>query len=310
MKLNNHLRYLGAEVFVMRVFVKTFSVLAVIVAASGVALQQGLLHSMIGGRLLSNADKLSGAFSLMCWDQIRTALGPIYDYLILPVIQVFEDLSFRSMVISTVTWACVVVAGLVFIIYGWPDLVSFVTASSTPKARTAPPTAAPTVRAAQPAATAQPTRAAQSAPTAQSAREPQRRTWSSWSETPKAGEKPALQAKTAPVPVPETGVKITSKIEKKMDDHVLTVVVDNTTSAAIAMVVVDLVLPVGVDMSVGSFRMHRIGTIGGGTVGIAAFRIRNQGGDLRAITGTVEYLTPGHDVSKAVIPPPEMADLQ
>lgn len=292
----------------MRVFLKTFSVLAVLVAALGTVLQQSSLQSMIDSRLLSNVDKLSGGFSLMFWDEIRTALGPIYDYLILPVIQVFEDPSFRSMVISTVTWACVVVAGLVFVIYEWPDLVYFVTASSTPKARSAPPSAAQPVRAAQLAGTAQPTRAAQSA--AQSAREPQRRTWSSWSETPKVGEKPAPQAKTAPVPVPENGVKITSKIEKKMDDYVLTVAVNNTTSTAIAMVVVEIVLPVGVDMSVGSFRMHRIGTISGGTTGVAVFRTRTQGGDLRAITGTVEFLSPGQDVSKAIIPPPEMAELQ
>ncbi|RDE10782.1 MAG: hypothetical protein C4K49_12580 [Candidatus Thorarchaeota archaeon] len=294
----------------MRVFLKAFSVLAVITTVLGKVLWQYSFQLTMPGGSLSNVDGSTGVFLLTFWDDLRAALGPIYDYLILPVIQVFENPSFRSMVISTLTWACVVVAGLVFIIYEWPDLLSFVTGSSTLKTTSAPPSAAPTRRTAQPASTAQPTRAAQSSPAAQSAREPQRRTWSAWSETPKASEKPAPQAKTVPVPVPESEVKITSKIEKKMDDYVLTVAVNNTSSAAIAMVVVEVVLPLGVDMSVGSFRMHRIGTINGGTIGVAAFRIRSQGGDLRAITGTVEYLSPGHDVSKAVIPPPEIAELQ
>ena len=72
------------------------------------------------------------------------------------------------------------------------------------------------------------------------------------------------------------------------------------------MVIVDLDLPSGINVDVGSFRMQRLGSIHSGEIKTAEFLLRPLGGDPLEIGGHVEFLGASYEVSIIAIPVPDM----
>jgi hypothetical protein len=72
------------------------------------------------------------------------------------------------------------------------------------------------------------------------------------------------------------------------------------------MVVVDLDLPVGIDTTIGSFRMQRLGSIVSGESKTASFSLQSTGGDISRIGGHVEFLSASYEISKITLPKPEV----
>ncbi|MFW9933771.1 MAG: hypothetical protein ACFFDR_14120, partial [Candidatus Thorarchaeota archaeon] len=101
-------------------------------------------------------------------------------------------------------------------------------------------------------------------------------------------------------------VHVTSVLEKKRDETILTVNVTNKSEHEIEMVVVDLRLPEGIDILAGSFRMQRIGTIKPGNSSAAHFRLRHNYGSLTELSGQVEFLSSSYEITKVDIPQPEI----
>ena len=108
--------------------------------------------------------------------------------------------------------------------------------------------------------------------------------------------------------VEEFGVKVQSLLQRSRDELTLEVVVTNSGSHQIDMVVVDVDLPADINTSTDSFRMQRLGTIGPGETSTAQFHLVDLGGDVSLIGGHVEFLSASYEISKITLPAPQIKE--
>jgi hypothetical protein len=205
------------------------------------------------------------------WSDISNFLHLLLD----PIIGAFEDIALRRTIFSTVIWSCLIICGLVFIVYEFPLVIS--TIMGTQKR--------PIQLAMKPKTSSESTSATRHLLSQQKAqREREKR------------EKA----------VRETGVRVSANLVNERELIRLTVGVTNGSSSHIDMVVVDLDLPSGIDAETGSFRMQRLGTINSGESKSVDFILRPMGGNPLEIGGHVEFLGASYEVSKIPLPKPQM----
>lgn len=221
-------------------------------------------------------------FSMEFWQELEDFLGPILGPIVRgifePVWRVLEDPIFRSRFLFTVIWTAMIVAGLVYVIYEVPSLLSWIMGGEKPQPMSQVATRDTRTRTQRPAV--QGTRASKLA------------------VEEKREKKQAI--------VEEFGVKVQSLLQRSRDNLTLEVVVNNGSSHQIDMVVVDIDLPADINTSTDSFRMQRLGTIGGGETSIAQFHLVDLGGDVNLISGHVEFLSASYEISKITLPAPQI----
>ncbi len=212
------------------------------------------------------------------WDDISTFLHLLLD----PIILAMQDISLRHTILSTIIWSTLIICGLIFLIYEFPAAINLVSG-------------------------AQPKQVQKQARSSASSRA---QTDGASERMHKASrEKVQRDREARDKAVLQTGVKVAAKIVNEGELMRLTVGIKNGSTSHIDMVVVDLDLPYGIDTETGSFRMQRLGTINAGQSKSADFLLRPMGGDPRKIAGHVEFLGASYEVSKILIPPPEMEGL-
>lgn len=210
-------------------------------------------------------------------DDILTFLHLLLD----PIFAALQDEGFRRIVLSTVIWSFLVICGLVFVVYEFPSIFNLFSGSPTkPVSRRQLKTVLSTSRT--------------QAVTTSAARHQRSR-----DKTQKEKERRAKA-------VEETGVRVASKLERERELLRLTVDINNGSSSKIDMVIVDLDIPAGIDVDVGSFRMQRLGSINVGERKTAEFLLKPMGGNPLDIGGHVEFLGASYEVSIISIPTPDM----
>ncbi|MHA2153118.1 MAG: hypothetical protein ACXAAQ_14155, partial [Candidatus Thorarchaeota archaeon] len=231
----------------------------------------------------------SRTIGMAFWVELEEMLGPVFGPIIRgifePVWRTLEDPQFRTTILSTIIWTVLIVGGLVFVVYEAPGFFSLMmgTQSTTQrKVRTSSSTH---------------TRIAQSAQRQAAEQSAQRQAAATRLQEDREKRQAEVEA---------YGVKVSSSILRVGDEFVLSVNVNNESTHQIDMVVVDIDLPADVNMSIGSFRMQRLGTIAAGHTKVAEFGIQSRGGEVEEITGYVEFLGATYEVSKITIPPPEI----
>ncbi len=208
-------------------------------------------------------------------DEILTFLHLLLD----PIFVALQDEGFRGNILSTVIWSFLVICGLVFVVYEMPSIINLISGPSTKPVRRK----LKTVSAARAkAATASATRHQLSRDKTQKERE--------------------RRAKS----VEETGVSVSTKIQRERELLRLIVDIKNGSTSKIDMVIVDLDIPHGIDVDIGSFRMQRLGSIDVGEKKRAEFLLKPMGGNPLDIGGHVEFLGASYEVSLISIPVPEM----
>lgn len=223
-------------------------------------------------------------FSMEFWQELEDFLGPILGPIVRgifePVWRVFEDPIFRNRFLFTVIWTAMIVSGLVYVIYEVPSFLSWIMGSQKPQPMRQVATRDTRTRARTPAVQA-------SRPSKSAVEE-------------KREKKQAI--------VEEFGVKVQTLLQRSRDELTLEVVVNNGSSHQIDMVVVDIDLPADINTSTDSFRMQRLGTIGGGETSIAQFHLDDLGGDVNLIGGHVEFLSASYEISKITLPAPQIKE--
>ncbi|MHA3963160.1 MAG: hypothetical protein AM325_006435 [Candidatus Thorarchaeota archaeon SMTZ1-45] len=223
-------------------------------------------------------------FSILFWQELEDLLGPILGPIVRgffePVYRTFEDTVFRSQFMFTVIWTAMIICGLVFVIYEAPSFLSWImgTQPTTPKRQ----------------ATSRPSKTR-----AQRVSEDSHRVTKSKVQE----ERERLKAV-----VERSGVKVHSSVRRMKEELLLDVSVHNGSNHQIDMVVVDIDLPVDINTAIGSFRMQRLGTIGVDETQVAEFRLQERGGDITKIGGHVEFLSASYEVSKIMLPQPEIVE--
>lgn len=209
------------------------------------------------------------------WDNIQIFLHLLLD----PLFAALQDEGLRGTILSTVIWSFLVICGLVFIVYEFPSIMNLLSGSpTTPIRRQLKTISAGRAKAATASAT---------------------RHQLSRDKTQKERERRAKVVK-------EAGVKVAAKIEREGALLRLTIDIKNGSTSKIDMVIVDLDIPEGIDVDVGSFRMQRLGSIHVGEMKSAEFLLRPMGGNQSDIGGHVEFLGASYEVSIIAIPVPEM----
>jgi len=209
------------------------------------------------------------------WNDISAFLHLLLD----PILIALEDVALRRTLLSTVIWSCIIICGLVFVVYEIPSVINLLMGTQTKPTRVATKLTGRTK--------------AQSESTSASRHQISR---------DKAQKERERRVKA----VRETGVSVAAKLVKDRELFRLTVSVKNGSTSHIDMVVVDLDLPAGIDAEIGSFRMQRLGTINAGEAKSIDFMLRPMGGDPTIIGGYVEFLGASYEVSKIPLPEPEM----
>ena len=231
----------------------------------------------------------SRTIGMAFWVELEEMLGPVFGPIVRGIFEPFwktlEDPLFRTTILSTIIWTVLIVGGLVFVVYEAPGFFSFVMGTQ------------PTTQRRVGTSRSTHTRVAQSAQRLAAERAVQRQA----AATTLQEEREKRQAE-----VRAYGVKVSSSLKRTGEEFVLSVDVNNESTNQIDMVVVDIDLPADVNMSIGSFRMQRLGTIGAGHTKVAEFGIRTRGGNVEEISGYVEFLSASYEVSKLSIPPPEI----
>ncbi len=215
------------------------------------------------------------------WVELEEMLGPVFGPIIRgifePVWRTLEDPSFRSTILSTIIWTFLIVGGLVFVIYEAPGFLNLMMGTQPTASKRITPSRSTHTRLAQSA------------------------------QRQEADTKLQEGREKRQAEVKAYGVKVSSNLQKSGEEFILSVTVNNESSSQIDMVVVDIDLPADINISIGSFRMQRLGTIAAGTTKIAEFRIQQRGGNLGEIAGHVEFLSASYEVSTLPIPPPELS---
>ncbi|TFG28229.1 hypothetical protein EU527_17575 [Candidatus Thorarchaeota archaeon] len=210
------------------------------------------------------------------WDAFFDLLSPILD----PLIDIWENYALRVTILSTIIWSFLIICGLVFLVFeGGAILPLILGTKPKPISRT---TQVQTGRRLADDKTGARQRTTQ--------------------KTERGDELRSAQS------IDETRVRVTSKIKKHYDKLVLNVMITNGSDSKIDMVVVDLDLPQGIEIDIGSFRMQRIGSIDSGQTESAIFALKSTGGNPESISGHVEFLGASYEVSKVPIPAPETED--
>ncbi len=208
------------------------------------------------------------------WDDIQIFLHLLLD----PLFAALQDEGLRGTILSTVIWSFLVICGLIFVVYEFPSIMNLLSGSpTTPIRRQLKTVSASRAKAA----------------TASAARHQLSR-----DKTQKERERRAKVVK-------EAGVRVAAKIEREGALLRLTIDINNGSTSKIDMVFVDLDIPAGIDVDVGSFRMQRLGSINVGEMKSANFLLRPMGGDPLDIGGHVEFLGASYEVSIIAIPVPE-----
>jgi hypothetical protein len=215
------------------------------------------------------------------WDQLDEIFGPILHPIIDPIIAALQDTALRATLLSTIIWACLVVGGLVFIVYEAPVLLRLIAGSKTTLPRTAATSSVAKTR------------------------QPQTGT----SKLHKlSAERSKQELKERESRIEASGVKVTATMKKARETLILRVTVHNGSDSQIDMVVVDIDLPAGIDPAIGSFRMQRLGSIPAGKSETKEFLLNPRGGDISQIGGYVEFLGASYEVSKTPLPAIEVIE--
>ena len=209
------------------------------------------------------------------WDDIQTFLHLLLD----PLFAALQDEGLRGTILTSIIWSFIIICGLIFVVYEFPSIIKLVGQSP-----------------AEPIRRLQKTK---STPRSQTAITSARRHQLSRDKAQKERERRADAVK-------ETGVSVAAKLEGAQELLRLTVSINNGGTSKIDMVIVDLDLPSGINVDVGSFRMQRLGSINSGEMKTAEFLLRPLGGDPLEIGGHVEFLGASYEVSIIAIPVPDM----
>ncbi|MFW9807256.1 MAG: hypothetical protein ACFFFK_11060 [Candidatus Thorarchaeota archaeon] len=219
-------------------------------------------------------------FGMAFWQELEDFLGPILGPIVRgifePVYRTFENPTFRTQALSAIIWTAMIIGGLVFTIYEAPSFFNWIMGG---KASTRPK------------------------PTPRSIQRTQRRVSERRSESQSKVDEERTRKQAI---VDASGVRVQSKVSRKRESLLLTVLVDNESGNQIDMVVVDIDLPADINTAAGSFRMQRLGTIIPGEKETAEFKLEDRGGDVSAIRGHVEFLGASYEVSKIPLPAPEI----
>ena len=209
------------------------------------------------------------------WNDISAFLHLLLD----PIFIALEDLALRRTILSTMIWSCLVICGLVFVVYEFPALIGLIMGTQKKPVKVA---------------------------TEQAGKPRTRVESSSASRHQISRDKVQKEREKREQAVRETGVRVAAKLVRERELIRLTVGIKNGSTTHIDMVVVDLDLPPGIDAEIGSFRMQRLGTINAGESKSVDFLLRPMGGDPAEIGGHVEFLGASYEVSKIPLPSPEM----
>lgn len=210
---------------------------------------------------------------------IGTDISNFLHLLLDPLLLALQDEGLRRTIFSTVIWSCLIICGLVFVVYELPTVLTLISGSQT-----------------------------------QSVAKKKRITTDGRAEAATASanrhqlslDKSQKEREKREAAVKQTGVTVGAKLVKDRELLRLSVKIKNASNSHINMVVVDLNLPSGIDAEVGSFRMQRLGTINAGEIKTADFILRPMGGDPADIGGYVEFLGASYEVSKIALPVPDM----
>lgn len=225
--------------------------------------------------ILSIGPRLAMLLQNDLWNDISAFLHLLLD----PIFIALEDIALRRTILSTVIWSCLVICGLVFVVYEFPSVINLIMGTQKK------PIKATSTQAGRPRTETES---------------------SSASRHQISRDKAQKERDRREQAVRETGVRVAARIFRERELLRLTVGVRNGSSSHIDMVVVDLDLPSGIDAETGSFRMQRLGTINAGESKSVDFILRPMGGDPREIGGHVEFLGASYEVSKIPLPEPEM----
>jgi hypothetical protein len=215
------------------------------------------------------------------WDQLDEIFGPILHPILDPIFAALQDTTLRANLLSTIIWSCLVIGGLVFVVYEVPIFLRLITGSKValPKAK---------------------------------ATRTETGTKQSQTDTSKlhrlSAERSKQELKERENRIQASGVKVTAKIKKLRETIELKVTVHNGSDSQIDMVVVDIDLPAGIDSAIGSFRMQRLGSIPAGKSETKVFLLNQRGGDISQIGGYVEFLGASYEVSKTPLPAIEVVE--
>lgn len=210
--------------------------------------------------------------SLQFWDELYNFIHPIIGPFLDPVLEALQDSTFRLNILNTIVMFCVVLAGMIFLVYEGPAILRWMSGDS--KTLPAPPT---------------PPRGRKRVPT-----EASRRTTTT-----------KRRKRTKPTPPKYSGVTVESKLKPLREGLLLSVYISNELHERIDMVVVNVKVPDGISLMSGSFRMQRLGTIMPREGKTVEFKLRHIGGDVRKIGGYVEFLAQSSSFARVPIPPPD-----
>ncbi len=208
------------------------------------------------------------------WDQLDEIFGPILHPIIDPIFVALQDTALRAMLLSSLIWSCLVIGGIIFIVHEGPVILNLITGSKPTLPRTT--TSRGTTRVRQQTGTAGLHKA--------------------------MAERTLKEGKERESHIQASGVRVTTKLKKIRETVSLQVTVHNGSDSKIDMVVVDLDLPAGIDPSIGSFRMQRLGSIPAGQAESKEFLLNLRGGNLTKLGGYVEFLGASYEVSKIPLP--------
>ncbi|MGY5860236.1 MAG: hypothetical protein RTU63_12780 [Candidatus Thorarchaeota archaeon] len=229
--------------------------------------------------IISMGPKIAMLMQNDLWNDISAFLHLLLD----PIFLALEDLALRRTILSTVIWSCIIICGLVFVVFEFPSVIDMIMGSQAKPVKVATKIAGRVKT--------------QSESTSASRHQISR-------------DKAQKERDRREKAVRETGVRVAAKLVKDRDLYRLTVGINNGSTSHIDMVVVDLDLPSGIDAEIGSFRMQRLGTIQAGEVKSVDFMLRPMGGDPLEIGGHVEFLGASYEVSKIPLPPPDMEGIE
>jgi hypothetical protein len=208
------------------------------------------------------------------WDQLDEIFGPILHPIFDPIFIALQDTALRAALLSAVIWLCLVIGGLVFIVYEGPVLLNLITGSTASLPKTTTPRS-----------------------------EPKRKQQTDTQGLHRAmAERTKKEGQERESQIQASGVRVTTKMKKLRETVSLEVTVYNGSDSKIDMVVVDLDIPAGIDPAIGSFRMQRLGSIPAGQSETKEFLLNPRGGDLAKLGGYVEFLGASYEVSKIPLP--------
>ncbi len=211
------------------------------------------------------------------WDELEQFLGPFFQPIVGPLFDYLRVDANRLFLLSTVMTLCFFAVVIAYTAYELPVIFRWLAAGS------------------------ESLNAAQSRPTTKRAAPMTSTRYSTKAKSAQQEEKKKISSAEA-----IGDVHVTSVVEKKHEEVLLTVNVENKSEHQIEMVVVDLTLPPGIDIMTGSFRMQRIGTVQPGNSSAAHFRLRHNYGSLSELSGQVEFMSSSYEITKVDIPSPQI----